>query len=67
MTPVLLILIAVLAFVAIGGVGWVFVGHNDNEKTVKRAQAIAAAPSGTRVVFEAVPPPIPPSTAANSC
>jgi tight adherence protein B len=42
--PVLLILIAVLAFAAIGGVGWVFVGHSDNEKTVKRAQAISAMP-----------------------
>lgn len=39
----LVALVAVLAFITIGGLGWVFVGgDNGNAKTVKRAQAIVS-------------------------
>jgi tight adherence protein B len=41
---VLIILAAILGFVAFAGVGWVFAGGNeDTAKTVKRAQAITAS------------------------
>ena len=38
----LLIIVAVLAFVMVAGVGMVFAGGANNERTVKRAQAITA-------------------------
>jgi tight adherence protein B len=44
------ILVAVLSFLLIGGVGWAFVGHSDSsDKAVKRAQAFGSPDEKSRV------------------
>jgi tight adherence protein B len=48
MNLILIITVAILAFGAVAGLGFVFAGSGDNTRMSKRAQAITAAPQRER-------------------